>query len=83
MQLLFDEMNSRFDQLNKGGDANNDVINEVNDVIHTSARKLSLKEVANNYENGKCSEQDKVYFLKTSKTGSTSVANILTRFGLR
>ena len=29
-----------------------------------------------------CKEVDKVYFLKTSKTGSTSVANILTRFGL-
>ena len=30
-----------------------------------------------------CKEVDKIYFLKTSKTGSTSVANLLMRFGLR
>jgi len=43
----------------------------------------SLDQVLASYEKGECSEVDKIYFLKTSKTGSTSVANILTRFGLR
>ena len=44
---------------------------------------VSLDQVLASYEKGECSEVDKIYFLKTSKTGSTSVANILTRFGLR
>ena len=35
------------------------------------------------YELDQCEIQDKIYFLKTSKTGSTSIANILTRFGIR
>ena len=42
-----------------------------------------LKKQMGDYENNECKIQDKIYFLKTSKTGSTSVANILTRFGLR
>ena len=42
-----------------------------------------LKETLGLYEEKKCKSQDKIYFLKTSKTGSTSLANILTRYGLR
>ena len=42
-----------------------------------------LKKQMGDYESDKCKIQDKIYFLKTSKTGSTSVANILTRFGIR
>ena len=43
----------------------------------------SLDNTAKQGENQKCKEVDKIYFLKTSKTGSTSVANLLMRFGLR
>ena len=42
-----------------------------------------LKKQMGDYELEKCKIQDKIYFLKTSKTGSTSIANILTRFGIR
>jgi len=42
-----------------------------------------LKKTLGLYEEKKCKSQDKIYFLKTSKTGSTSLANILTRYGLR
>ena len=42
-----------------------------------------LKKQMGDYELDKCEIQDKIYFLKTSKTGSTSIANILTRFGIR
>ena len=45
--------------------------------------KAQLSESLEVYENNTCQEVDKIYFLKTSKTGSTSVANILMRFGLR
>ena len=43
----------------------------------------SLETKLATFENGTCQESDKIYFLKTSKTGSTSVANLLMRFGLR
>lgn len=42
-----------------------------------------LKKQMGDYELEQCEIQDKIYFLKTSKTGSTSIANILTRFGIR
>ena len=42
-----------------------------------------LKKQMGDYELDQCKIQDKIYFLKTSKTGSTSIANILTRFGIR
>ena len=42
-----------------------------------------LKKQMGDYELNQCKIEDKIYFLKTSKTGSTSVANILTRFGIR
>jgi len=42
-----------------------------------------LKKQMGDYELDQCEIQDKIYFLKTSKTGSTSIANILTRFGIR
>ena len=42
-----------------------------------------LKKQMGDYELNQCKIEDKIYFLKASKTGSTSVANILTRFGIR
>ena len=41
------------------------------------------RKVQNETKSEKCKEIDKIYFLKTSKTGSTSIANLLIRFGLR
>jgi len=43
----------------------------------------NLKKQMGDYELNQCKIEDKIYFLKTSKTGSTSIANILTRFGIR
>ena len=40
-----------------------------------------LREYAALYGEGKCEKHEKIYFLKTSKTGSTTIANILMRFG--
>ena len=47
------------------------------------SKKTSLTEKRDAFINGTCSTRDKIFFLKTSKTGSTSVANILMRFGLK
>ena len=33
--------------------------------------------------NGSCTEQINIYFIKTHKTGGTSICNILTRYGLK
>ena len=48
----------------------------------TSKRK-SISEALKLFEEKKCVRQEKIYFLKTSKTGSTTVANILIRLGLK
>ena len=45
--------------------------------------KISLRESLRLYEEQKCVRQEKIYFLKTSKTGSTTIQNILLRLGLR
>ena len=42
-----------------------------------------LAEWAGQYDVDKCEKKEKVYFLKTSKTGSTTMANILMRFGFK
>ena len=46
-------------------------------------QETSLTDKRDTFINGTCSIRDKIFFLKTSKTGSTSVANILMRFGLK
>ena len=40
-----------------------------------------LKSYIGLYGKDKCQKHEKIYFLKTSKTGSTTIANILMRFG--
>ena len=45
--------------------------------------KVDQVEYLGEYGIDKCERVEKVYFLKTSKTGSTTVANILMRFGFR
>ena len=57
--------------------------NEVRVEVPIEKPTLTLAEKARLFDEGKCQINDKIYFLKTSKTGSTSVANILMRFGLR
>ena len=54
-----------------------------NPVALARSQPISLEESIKAYEDGTCKESNKIYFLKTSKTGSTSVANLLMRFGLR
>ena len=53
------------------------------DSVTEVLKKTSLTEKRDTFINGTCSIRDKIFFLKTSKTGSTSVANILMRFGLK
>lgn len=52
---------------------------------HAKVKKeiIALKESIGLYEKMECTRQEHVYFLKTSKTGSTTLANILIRLGLR
>ena len=57
--------------------------NEIRVQVPIEKPTLTLAEKARLFDEGKCQINDKIYFLKTSKTGSTSVANILMRFGLR
>jgi hypothetical protein len=44
---------------------------------------LSLRKSIGIFEEKTCSPEDHIYFLKTSKTGSTTIANILIRYGLK
>ena len=45
--------------------------------------KRNISEALKLFEEKKCVRQEKIYFLKTSKTGSTTIANILIRLGLK
>ena len=40
-------------------------------------------ELLGEFKDGKCRRREKIYFLKTSKTGSSTFANILVRFGFK
>ena len=44
-------------------------------------KNISLPDRVGEYGKDKCKRKEKIYFLKTSKTGSTTMANILMRFG--
>ena len=44
-------------------------------------KKLPLKEQIGEFGKDTCEKKTSIYFLKTSKTGSTTFANILMRFG--
>ena len=46
-------------------------------------KKLPLMSRIGRYGLDDCKKVEKIYFLKTSKTGSTTMANILMRFGFR
>ena len=46
-------------------------------------KKIPLNKRIGQYGRDSCEKVEKVYFLKTSKTGSTTMANILMRFGYR
>ena len=49
--------------------------------IYKSWKNKPLKKTIGRYGKDTCEKHEKIYFLKTSKTGSTTMANILTRFG--
>ena len=57
----------------------------VEPVVTTSKpwKNLPLMSRIGRYGLDDCKKVEKVYFLKTSKTGSTTMANILMRFGFR
>ena len=46
-----------------------------------SNRQKDHKKLFIHPSNGTCEKHDKIYFLKTSKTGGTTISNILMRFG--
>lgn len=56
------------------------VINTV-EIDHKPWKKLALRNRVGEYGLDQCEKKEKIYFLKTSKTGSTTMANILMRFG--
>ena len=43
--------------------------------------EMNFEEYEGDFRYDGCKKQESVFFLKTSKTGSTTIANILTRFG--
>ena len=55
----------------------------VSDNLHEAKpwKHIPLKDRVGTYGVDKCERKEKIYFLKTSKTGSTTMANILMRFG--
>lgn len=53
------------------------------DTIEKPWKKVPLLNRIGQYGKDKCEKVEKIYFLKTSKTGSTTMANILMRFGFR
>ena len=55
----------------------------VEEHIELKKEMINLKESIGLYEEQQCERQEHIYFLKTSKTGSTTIANILIRLGLR
>ena len=57
------------------------VLNENKKIEYKKWKKLALMDQIGDFRNGKCNKKDKLYFLKTSKTGGTTMANILIRFG--
>ena len=66
----------------------NETVNLLLDHLDSTAEEelsttKNLTTLFEKFESKTCSEVDKIYFLKTSKTGSTTIANILQRFGLR
>ena len=77
LESLIKKMDEKTDKLQENQDI--EVVREDNNVQMAK----NLADLLAQYESKTCKEVDKIYFLKTSKTGSTSVANILTRFGLR
>ena len=80
LESLINKMNEQTDKLQG---SNTQESNDVDSVQEDVQKPKDLAELLADYESKTCKEVDKIYFLKTSKTGSTSVANILTRFGLR
>ena len=44
-------------------------------------KKLPLEEQIGEFGKDTCEKKTSIYFLKTSKTGGTTIANILMRFG--
>ena len=46
-------------------------------------KNIDLLDRIGEFKDGKCEKKEKIYFLKTSKTGSTTMANILIRFGFK
>ena len=48
---------------------------------HKPWKHMPLRDRTGIYGTDKCDRKEKIYFLKTSKTGSTTMANILMRFG--
>ena len=56
---------------------------DLQDVSNPVARPAAMNfaEYEGDFRYDGCKKQESVFFLKTSKTGSTTIANILTRFG--
>ena len=52
---------------------------------HSSQKSETLRNLdfLREFKDGKCRRKEKIYFLKTSKTGSSTFANILVRFGFK
>lgn len=60
-----------------------DEANTKSDIIEKPWKNVPLLDRIGQYGKDKCEKVEKIYFLKTSKTGSTTMANILMRFGFR
>lgn len=52
-------------------------------LVYKKWKKIPLVDRVGEFKDGFCEKKEKIYFLKTSKTGSTTMANILIRFGFQ
>ena len=52
-------------------------------LVYKKWKKIPLVDRVGEFKDGLCEKKEKIYFLKTSKTGSTTMANILIRFGFQ
>merc|ERR1739838_646439 len=93
---LFYKMSSKVEEKDEPDDLtvmaevpeDNDVITEetnpkIQPIDTKPWKSISLKNRVGQFGRDSCEKVEKVYFLKTSKTGSTTMANILMRFGFR
>ena len=79
LESLIKKVDEKTDKLQEHQEILLEAVKEDNSI----QKQKDLAELLAEYESKTCRKVDKIYFLKTSKTGSTTVANILTRFGLR